>query len=225
MKKVLIIEDDRDFCSAIAQSLSVAYQPVQANSGAEGVRLALHEKPDLVLLDLQMPEMDGIRVCEELRGKPATRDIPIIILSGEGQLDSRVKGLDAGADDYVSKPVHSSELFARIRARLRRRESERRTSDEIVIGNLRLNPRSSQVWVADQLVRLTQVELQVLKYFLEYPNELISRERLLGDLWPDSIVTNRTVDTHVAHLRKKLKGFDQKLRTVFRGGYLLEVSE
>ena len=222
MKRILIIEDDQEFCQAVAKILSRHYQPIQANSGSDGIRLAMSEKPDLILIDLHMPEMDGFEVCQQLRAKPATREIPIIILTGENEPDSRVKGLDAGADDYVAKPFHSEELLARIRARLRRRESDAKGLEEIRVGNLRVEPRSSQAWVNEELVHLTQVEFQVLRYFLEYPNEMISRDRLLGDLWPDSVVTSRTVDTHVAHLRKKLRKFSCRLKTVFRGGYILE---
>ena len=207
MKKVLIIEDDRDFSEVVSKTLSSQYQTLQALSGPEGLRLATNEKPDLILIDLQMPEMDGFTVCEELRSRPMTREIPIIILTGENQPDSRVRGLDAGADDYVSKPFHTQELLARIRARLRRRESNQKITTEIQVGNLRMEPLSSQVWVGEVQIHLTQVELQVLKYFLEYPNEMISRERLLGDLWPDSIVTSRTVDTHVAHCARSCMDF------------------
>src|SRR6185437_11526979 len=124
MKRVLIIEDDLEFCEAVAKTLASHYQALVAHSGAEGLKIAMKEKPDLILIDLQMPEMDGFEVCEQLRTKPATREIPIIILTGENAPNSRVKGLDSGADDYVSKPFHPQELLARIRARLRRRQSE-----------------------------------------------------------------------------------------------------
>jgi DNA-binding response OmpR family regulator len=222
MKRVLVIEDDTDFCEAVVRTLSPYYQPFKAYTGQDGLKIATAERPDLILIDLHLPEMTGFEVCEQLRSKPGTRDIPIIILTGESEPDSRVKGLDAGADDYVSKPFHSEELLARIRARLRRREADIKGQEDIQLGNLRYEARSSQVWVGDEQIYLTQVELQVLKYFLEYPDEMISRERLLGDLWPDSVVTSRTVDTHVAHLRKKLKNFSCNLKTVFRGGYILK---
>jgi two-component system phosphate regulon response regulator PhoB len=222
MKRVLVIEDDPDFCEAVVRTLTPYYQPLKAHTGQEGLKVATAEKPDLVLIDLHLPEMSGFEVCEQLRSRPGTRDIPIIILTGESEPDSRVKGLDAGADDYVSKPFHAQELLARIRARLRRREADAKGQEDIQLGNLRYEARSSQVWVEEEPIYLTQVELQMLRYFLEYPDEMISRERLLGDLWPDSVVTSRTVDTHVAHLRKKLKKFSCNLKTVFRGGYILK---
>jgi two-component system phosphate regulon response regulator PhoB len=223
MKKILIIEDDVAFASALAKVLSSHYEPIHAASGMEGIKIAINDRPDLILVDIHMPEMNGFSVCEALRAKPATRDIPIIILTGEAEPQSRVKGLDAGADDYISKPFHPAEFLSRIRARLRRWDAERKGMEEIIAGNLRFDPRSSQVWINGQLVTFTQVEIQVLRYFLDYPNELISRERMLGDIWPSSVVTHRTVDTHVAHLRKKLKDCSLKLKTVFRGGYKLEV--
>jgi DNA-binding response OmpR family regulator len=207
----------------LAKILSTHYEPLVATSGAEGLRSAQSDRPDLILVDINMPEMNGFKVCESLRAKPSTRDIPIIILTGEAEPQSRVKGLDSGADDYISKPFHPPEFLARVRARLRRREAERKGTEEILLGNLRLDPKSSQVFVNEKAVVFTQVELQVLRYFLDNPNELISRERLLGDIWPASVVTARTVDTHVSHLRKKLKDCSFRLKTVFRGGYMLEV--
>lgn len=225
MKRVLIIEDDPEFLRSVSELLSKNFQPISVSSSEEGLKAAFKDKPDLILVDLRMPGMDGFEVCRRLREKPTTRAIPIILLTGDVQPESKVRGLDLGADDYVSKPFEPRELLARIRARLRRTAVERRDEEELRLGNLVFEPKSSQVRVASRHVELTRAETRLLQYFLERPNELISRERLLGDLWPDAVVAARTVDTHVARLRRKLKDFSCELKTVFRGGYLLDTGE
>ncbi|MCM2277888.1 MAG: response regulator transcription factor [Oligoflexia bacterium] len=224
MKRVLIIEDDPAFLQSVSQLLSAHFEPIAASSGAEGIRLACEHKPHLILVDLRMPEIDGFEVCRRLRGKLITRDIPIIMLTGEGETESRVMGLELGADDYVTKPFEARELIARINARLRRSESDRKLGERLEAGNLVFDPKSSEVTVGGASVELTQIEVRLLQYFLEHANELISRERLLGDLWPDAVVSSRTIDTHVAHLRRKLKGFSGEIKTIFRAGYMVRTA-
>jgi DNA-binding response OmpR family regulator len=224
LKTILIIEDDQDLGAVLVDALAGEYRAIHFTSGEQGLEFVEKEKPDLVLLDLKMPGMDGFEVCQRLRERAATHDTPVIILTAEGAPKSRVMGLDLGADDYVLKPFYSDELLARIRARLRRTVPEKKgPSEQIQVGNLRVDPVSSTVWIDDEQVHLTQVEYLVLRYFLQFPNEMISRERLLKDIWSDGTVSIRTVDTHIAHLRKKLKNFRFNLRTVFRSGYILEI--
>jgi DNA-binding response OmpR family regulator len=222
MKKVLIVDDDQDIVALISDMLGGYFRALQATSGREGIQLAVREQPDLVILDVNMPEMDGFEVCRRLREQPGTRHIPIIMLTTAASLDSRVKGLDIGADDYITKPFQGRELIARIKARLRRHEAQQQLESNLEVGNLRLEPKSFQVWIDKREVRLTQIEFELLRYFLERPNQVIDRNTLLGDLWPDAVVTNRTVDTHIANLRKKIKGFVYPLETVYGAGYLLK---
>lgn len=224
MKRVLIIEDDIELLRSLSELLSEQFQPLVASSAIEGLKSAFAEKPDLILVDVRMPGMDGFEFCRRIREKPGTRDIPVIMLTGDTRFESRVMGLDLGADDYVCKPFESRELLARIRARLRRAEAEKRKDGEFRLGNLVFDPKSSQVTVDGKLVQLTEAEKRLLLYFLERPNELLTRERILGDVWPDSVVSARTVDTHVAHLRKKLSGFTFELKTLYRAGYTLDAS-
>lgn len=224
MKRILIIEDDPSFQKAVVELLAPHFQMIQASSGQEGVRKAFAEKPDLIVIDVGLPDVDGFEICRQLREKVATRATPIVMLTGETNTDSKVKGFDLGADDYISKPIEGKELIARIKARLRRHDDEKKVQKEIRVANLVYEPKSSLVKINEQPVHLTRAETRLLQYFLEHPNELISRERLLGDLWPDAVVASRTVDTHVAHLRKKLKDFQCELKTVFRGGYIMEIA-
>ena len=222
MKKILIVDDDQENLSVLADMLRVEFQPLTAMNGREGIVTAVREQPDLILLDVNMPEMDGFEVCKRLREQPGTRQIPIIMLTTASSLDSRVKGLDLGADDYITKPFQVRELVARIHARVRRHEADRKAETTMELGNLKLDSKSFQVWVNRESVKLTRIEFELLRYFMEHPNEVVDRQKLLGDLWPDAVVTNRTVDTHVANLRKKIKGFSYPLETIYGSGYILK---
>jgi DNA-binding response OmpR family regulator len=222
MKKVLIVDDDQENLTLVADMLRSEFQPLMAPNGREGILVAVREQPDLILLDVNMPEMDGFEVCKRLREQPGTRQIPIIMLTTASSLDSRVKGLDLGADDYITKPFQVRELVARIHARLRRHELDRKAETSLELGNLKLDSKSFQVWVNNESVKLTRIEFELLRYFLEHPNQVVDRQKLLGDLWPDAVVTNRTVDTHVANLRKKIKGFSYPLETIYGSGYILK---
>lgn len=224
MKKVLVIDDDTENLSLVSDMLRTSFEPLTATSGREGIQTAVQSQPDVILLDVNMPEMDGFEVCKRLREQPSTRHIPIIMLTTASGLDSRVKGLEIGADDYVSKPFQVRELVARVNARVRRTEFETKSNSEVSVGNLRLDPKSCQVWVDNVEVHLTQMEFEILRYFLEHPNTVIARNKLLADLWPDAIVTDRTVDTHIANLRKKIKGFTHPLETIYGAGYILKTN-
>jgi DNA-binding response OmpR family regulator len=221
MRKVLLIDDEKENLEILGEMLRPSFLPVLASSGREGIQLAVQERPDVILLDVNMPEMDGFEVCQRIREQPSTRAIPVLMLTTAAGLDSRVKGLDLGADDYIPKPFQLRELIARINARLRRQEIAKREGDVIALSNLRLAPKSFEVWVDDRSVRLTRIEFDLLRYFLERPDVVVERNKLLGDLWPDSVVTDRTVDTHVANLRKKIRGFTCPLETIYGAGYIL----
>ena len=222
MKKILLVDDDVENLALISQMLQPHFQSIQASSGRDGIQLAVREQPDAILLDVNMPEMDGFEVCKRLREQPSTRNIPILMLTTVTGVDSRVKGLDLGADDYIGKPFQTRELLARLNARLRRQEMDKHADGAIQIGNLLLDPKSFLVKVADREVHLTRIEFEILRYFMERPNQVIDRNKLLGDLWPDAVVTNRTVDTHVANLRKKIRGFNCPIETIYGAGYILK---
>jgi DNA-binding response OmpR family regulator len=224
MKKVLIVDDDSENLHLVADMIRSEFQPLTAQNGREGLAVAVREQPDLILLDVNMPEMDGFEACKKLREQPGTRQIPIIMLTTASSLDSRVKGLDLGADDYITKPFQIRELLARIHARLRRHETDRKAESTLELGNLKLDSKSAQVWVNGDPVKLTRIELELLRYFMEHPNTVIDRQKLLGDLWPDAVVINRTVDTHVANLRKKIRGFSYPLETIYGSGYILKTA-
>lgn len=196
-----------------------------ASNEAEAIRIATDETPDLILLDLHLGSASGFEVCERLRSSPKTNHIPIIILTGENDRNTTVRGLLAGADDFLCKPFHWDELRARVHARLRRHEMDRDISEPSRYGNLKMDPKTKQGWISDRNIELTQFEFRMLAYFIKHRNELVERRKMLGDLWPDAVVSRRTIDTHIAHLRKKLRGFSGSLETVYGGGYMLKLSE
>lgn len=222
MKRILIVDDDSENISIVADMLKSGFQVLSATSGKDAIRMAVQHEPDLILLDVNMPEMDGFEVCRRIREQPATRHIPVVMLTSASSIDHRVRGLDIGADDYVTKPFQSRELMARVQARLRRFELEEKKTENLELGNLKLDSKSHQVWIDEELIKLTQLEFELLRYFLERPNQVIPRTKLLGDLWPDAVVTDRTVDTHMANLRKKIRRFQHSLATVYGAGYVLK---
>lgn len=222
MKKVLIIEDDKDVQEILAEMLGSNYLPIRASDARAGLTAAAQERPDLIILDVNLPGMDGFATCAKLRSQPSTRTIPILMLSSAAAVENRVRGLDLGADDYLCKPFSTKELLSRVNARLRRTSLEQEASADQCLGNLRLETATHQAYVSGRPVKLTRFEFELVAYFMTNAGKLVDRSRLLSDLWPDSVVTQRTVDTHVANLRRKLRDFDHRFETVYGVGYLLK---
>jgi two-component system alkaline phosphatase synthesis response regulator PhoP len=196
------------------------YQTLSATNGADGLDLALREGPDLVLLDIMMPRLSGWDVLRGLRAKQ--RDLPVIMLTARGEEVDRVLGLELGADDYVTKPFSLRELLARVRAVLRR-PGPRQRLETFAFGDVRLHVRARQVFRAGREVRLTRKEFELLHYLVEHPGEVITRDRLLDEVWGyEQFPTTRTVDTHVLRLRQKLERDPERpvhLLTVHGQGY------
>lgn len=210
--------------TALADALaSEDYRVLTAVDGAEGLEMAIAEKPDLILLDVMMPKLDGYAVCAELRRLDIAT--PVLMLTAKGQVDDRVNGLDAGADDYVVKPFSIEELLARIRALLRRSAKADHSVDQIEFGELRIDLlRQSVVGPNDH--HFTAKEFAMLRLLAEADGEPVSRERFLDVVWGyASYPTTRTVDNHVASLRSKIEpepGKPLYLKTVHGVGYKLE---
>lgn len=221
-KRILIIDDEADNREIIGEMLVSSFSILAAESGTQGLKLAVAERPALILLDISMPDLNGFEVCRKLKANPETRQIPVFFLTGAfNEVTDRVKGLDSGADDYIGKPFDGRELIARINARLRLQSTGESNYRPLTFGKIRIDPKSLQTTVGDEDVRLTKVEFDLLHYFLSRPNEIIDRSKVLADLWPNSVVTQRTVDTHVANLRKKLSAGPFPLETIYGAGYIL----
>ena len=221
MPRILIIDDEPEMVRGLEDNLRFeGYQTLSATNGTDGLDLALREGPDLVLLDIMMPRLSGWDVLRGLRAKQ--RDLPVIMLTARGEEVDRVLGLELGADDYVTKPFSLRELLARVRAVLRR-PGPRQRLETFAFGDIRLHVRARQVFKAGREVRLTRKEFELLHYLAEHPGEVITRDRLLDEVWGyEQFPTTRTVDTHVLRLRQKLERDPERpvhLLTVHGQGY------
>jgi DNA-binding response OmpR family regulator len=224
MPRILIVDDEPEMVRGLQDNLRFeGYQTLTAGDGAHALALAVSETPDLIVLDLMLPGQSGWEVCQALRQRGL--DIPIIMLTARGEEADQVRGLELGADDYVTKPFSLRELLARIRAVLRR-PGPRRAVESFAFGEARLEPRTRRAWKAGREVGLTRKEFELLRYLVENPSEVLTRERLLNAVWGyERFPTTRTVDTHVLRLRQKFETDPERpahILTVHGQGYRFE---
>ena len=215
------MDDEPEMLRGLEDNLRFeGYQTVSAINGEDGLARALSDAPDLVLLDVMMPKMSGWDVCRELRRRGV--DVPVIMLTARGAETDRVQGLELGADDYVTKPFSLRELLARVRAVLRR-PGPRQKFEEFAFGDARIRLRGRQVFKGGREVRLTRKEFDLLVFLVEHRGEIITRERLLDEVWGyERFPTTRTVDTHVLRLRRKFEADPDRptwILTVHGQGY------
>ncbi|HET9922582.1 MAG TPA: response regulator transcription factor [Methylomirabilota bacterium] len=204
MPRILIVDDEPEMLRGLEDNLRFeGYQTITAGDGKRGLAMALSEAPDLIVLDVMMPGMSGWDLCRELRRRGL--DTPVIMLTARGAEVDRVLGLELGADDYVTKPFSLRELMARIRAVLRR-PGPRQKFEEFAFGDVRVHLRARQAFKGGHEVRLTRKEFDLLRYLVEHPSEVITRDRLLDEVWGyERFPTTRTVDTHILRLRQKFE--------------------
>jgi DNA-binding response OmpR family regulator len=219
--RVLVVEDDADIADVLRRSLrNEGYEVRTSADGVEALDVAAGFTPDLVVLDLGLPRLDGIEVCRQLR---ADGDVPILMLTARAETEDRVAGLDSGADDYLIKPFERRELLARIRALLRRRPP--RGSASLTVGDLQLNPDTREVRRGAREIELTNREFELLEYLMHNQRLVISRERLLDEVWGyDPMAATNTIDVFISNLRRKLEaGGEPRLLHTKRGaGYVLK---
>lgn len=225
MSRILIIEDEPAMRTALADILEAeGYRVFTASDGEAGLARALAEKPDLTLLDIMLPRLDGFAVCAELRRRG--RGEPILMLTAKGQIEDRVTGLDAGADDYLVKPFSTDELLARVRALLRRTQRHAAAARELTLGEVRVDLARQRAWRRGKELHLTAKEFAMLRLLADAEGEPVSRERFLDVVWGyGAFPTTRTVDNHIASLRAKLEPNPEEprwLKTVHGLGYRLE---
>ena len=224
---VLIVEDEPGLVTMLRYNLErEGYRVEEAADGEEALLKVEEATPDIILLDWMLPRLSGLEVCRRVRRRPDTRDLPIIMLTARGEEADRVRGLDTGADDYVTKPFSPSELMARMRALLRRARPS--TAHETLnCGDVVMDLAAHKVWRNGRYVKLGPTEFRLLRYFLEHSGRVLSREHLLDAVWGrDIYVEERTVDVHIRRLRKALNedGEIDPIRTVRSAGYALESS-
>jgi DNA-binding response OmpR family regulator len=220
---VLVVEDDADIAALIAHFLEKAGIASEiASDGGRALVRAKESSPDLVILDLMLPGLSGLEVCRALRADDKTAALPIIMLTARGEEAERILGLDSGADDYMVKPFSPNELMARVRALLRRAAPVEATERVLKSGPIAMDLERHTVSNQGQDVRLTAKEFLLLKYLMEHRGRVLSRDRLLSDVWDYQYPgETRTVDVHVRRLREKLPYLEQALVTVQQFGYKL----
>jgi two-component system phosphate regulon response regulator PhoB len=227
MSRVLVVEDESALVTLLRYNLEKeGFTVAAARDGEEGVLMAREQKPDLVLLDWMLPLLSGIEVCRQLRRRPETRSIPIIMLTARGEEGDKLRGLDSGADDYVTKPFSPTELVARIRAVLRRTKPSAE-QETLLYDDLSMDLASHRVRRNGADVHLGPTEFRLLRHLMENQGRVFSREQLLDVVWgQDVYVEPRTVDVHIRRLRKALnaEGSTDLIRTVRSAGYALDRS-
>ena len=225
--QVLVVEDDEALATLLQYNLEKeGFGVVVATDGEEALVIAGERAPDLVLLDWMLPKVSGVEVCRRLRQRAETKNVPIIMLTARGEESDRVRGLDTGADDYMTKPFSMVELAARMRAVLRRIRPGL-ADDRITHGDLLIDRVAHRVKRAGREVHLGPTEFRLLDYLMQHPGRVFSREQLLDAVWgSDVYVEARTVDVHVGRLRKALNGDRDAdpIRTVRSAGYSLDVA-
>ncbi len=223
--KILIVDDDVNICELLRLYLQKeGYDTLIANDGAQAVKLALKETPDLILLDIMLPSLDGWQVCREIR---KTLETPIIMITAKGEVFDKILGLELGADDYVTKPFDTKEVVARVKAVLRRsNDKQKKLIEEVKYDNLRINLTNYELEVSGKQIDTPPKELELIYHLASNPNRVYTRDQLLDEVWGfDYYGDSRTVDVHVKRLREKLENISREwsLKTVWGVGYKFEV--
>lgn len=223
--RILITEDEAALVALLRYNLEKeGYEVDEAGDGQECLVKVAENPPDLILLDWMLPQLSGLEVCRQLRRNPETRNTPIIMVTARAEETDRVRGLDVGADDYISKPFSPGELMARIRAVLRRIRPAL-VEEVLTCGDVTMDLASHRVTRGGRSIHLGPTEYRLLRYFLEHQGRVLSRDQLLDQVWGrDIFVEQRTVDVHIRRLRKALNGDSDPdiIRTVRSAGYSIE---
>lgn len=221
MARILVIEDEPDIQQILDYNLrEKGHKVFIAGKGEEGLRLAREKRPDLVLLDLMLPDIPGTEVCKTLKNDAITRNAQVVMLTAKGEEIDRVVGFELGADDYVVKPFSVRELLLRVQAILRRSQGEQEAVPGIQFGTLRVDREAHRVWAGETELELTALEFKLLVTLYDRKNRVQTRAALLSDVWGiDADITTRTVDTHVKRLREKLGEAGAYIETVRGVGY------
>lgn len=224
---VLIIEDDEDLRESLRLLLEDKYDIQALENGLTGLKAALRNPPDLILLDLKMPEMDGFQACKVLRADKEFDGIPIIVLSGYNTVEDRTRIFELGADDFIAKPFDNAELLARIQRKigivsLAKVPEKNEALQAIICGNLRVDPRKQEVYIEDRLLHLSALEFRLLHLLAIHCDELVSRKNIIEKVWDGQPVSERIIDPHIVSLRHKLVGCNFAISSMYGKGYTLK---
>ena len=225
---ILVVEDDVALCELLTWNLGAeGYEVRSTGDGEEALLMVREQAPDAIILDWMIEQVPGIEVCRQLRKDKSTARVPILMLTARGEEEDRIRGLKTGADDYVTKPFSPRELLARIEALLRRSRPSL-AGDVLAFGDLELDPASHRVRRGGEALHLGPTEFRLLRYFMERPNRVLSRQQILDGVWGmDSDIDERTVDVHIRRLRKAINRDGEEndpIRTVRAAGYSMDVS-
>jgi two-component system phosphate regulon response regulator PhoB len=224
---ILVVEDDLALCELLTWNLGAeGYEVRSTGDGEEALLMVREQAPDAIILDWMVEQVPGIEVCRQLRKDKATSRVPILMLTARGEEEDRIRGLKTGADDYVTKPFSPRELMARVEALLRRSRPAL-AGDVLVFGDLELDTASHRVRRGGETLHLGPTEFKLLRYFMERPNRVLSRQQILDGVWGmDSDIDERTVDVHIRRLRKAINrdGETDPIRTVRAAGYSMDAS-
>lgn len=218
--KILLVDDDPDIREIISFNLiKEGYNVEIAENGVQGVEMSLKFKPDIIILDVMMPDMDGMEACESIRSNPETKDILIAFLSARGEDYSQVAGFDAGADDYITKPIRPKVLISRIKALLRRNsKSNDLKLDVIQFDDLKIDRVKYQVFKGESLIEMPRKEFELIYMLASVPGKVFTRDAMMNKIWgSEVIVGGRTIDVHIAKIREKIG--DKMIKTIKGVGY------
>jgi len=222
---VLVVEDEEALATLLEYNLSKEkFEVTLASDGEEALLKIEEQPPDLVVLDWMLPRVSGIEICRRIRAKPETKNLPIIMLTARSEEADRIRGLETGADDYLTKPFSTDELVARVRAVLRRIRPGL-AEDKVMVGDIEVDRVSHRVTRGDKEIHIGPTEFRLLDHLIQHPGRVFSREQLLNAVWgSDVFVEVRTVDVHIGRLRKALNKYKQgdPIRTVRSAGYALD---
>ena len=220
-QKILLVDDEEDILEFLSYNLiKDGFEILTANNGAKGLALAKKHKPDLVILDVMMPEMDGVDVCQRLRELPELDETLVLFLSARAEDYSELAGFSAGADDYITKPIKPKLLISRVKAILRRK-SRNKAVNNIKVGGIEIDQEKHTISCNGEFISLARKEFKLLFYLMTIPAKVFTRQEIINEVWKDAIVGDRTIDVHIRKIREKIG--DNYIKTVKGVGYKFDI--
>ena len=220
-QKILLVDDEEDILEFLSYNLiKDGFEILTANNGAKGLALAKKHKPDLVILDVMMPEMDGVDVCQRIRELPELDETLVLFLSARAEDYSELAGFSAGADDYITKPIKPKLLISRVNAILRRK-SRNKGVNKIEVGGIEIDQEKHTISCNGEFISLARKEFKLLFYLMTIPAKVFTRKEIINEVWKDAIVGDRTIDVHIRKIREKIG--DNHIKTVKGVGYKFDI--
>ena len=222
--KLLVVDDEPLLREVLRDFLADHFEVTECASGLEAVRMAGELSPDVILMDVMMPGMDGVTAVKKIRENEQTRSIPILMLTAVNSTPNRIEAFDFGVDDYITKPFDFDEVLARVRSKLSRiRDFQKKQGTRLELGNLVMDKRSREVFVSGNLVDLGPVEYGILELLLDSEGGVVSRKGIMDSVWKDESKSDRLIDAHLTSLRKKVSEFAGEIQTVYGEGYRIKL--